>query len=228
MPRFSLAVIPDLKELFMKAFALLAGLLISAMGMAPASWANPTAAPAAKGDPAKGLKIVDKVCAACHTTDGNSNNPTYPVLAGQYPEYLAKQLTDFRSGARMNATMAPNAAKLSDEDILDLAAYFSSQQRKPRQAKDAALAAEGMKIFKGGNQGSGVPACASCHGPNGAGIPVQFPSLYSQHAKYVLTQLKNFRSGDRTNDGGKMMEVVARKLTDHEMKAVAEYISGLH
>lgn len=212
----------------MKAFALLTGLLISATGLASSAWAAPAATSAAKGDPAKAVKIVDSVCAACHTTDGNSNNPTYPVLAGQYPEYIAKQLTDFRSGARRNATMAPNAAKLSDDDILNLAAYFGSQQRKPRMAKDAALAEEGMKIFKGGDQGSGVPACASCHGPTGAGIPVQFPSLYSQHAKYVLTQLKNFRSGDRNNDGGKMMEVIARKLTDQEMKAVAEYISGLH
>jgi len=204
----------------MKAFALLTGLLISAVGFATPSFAQ--------GDAAKAVPIVNNVCGACHNTDGNSNNPIYPTLAGQHPEYIAKQLTDFRSGARMNATMAPNAAKLSDADIQNLAAYFSAQQPKPKQAKDAALAAEGMKIFKGGNQGSGVPACASCHGPDGAGIPVQFPRLASQQAKYVLSQLKNFRSGDRANDGGKMMQVIARKLTDQEMKAVAEYISGLH
>ena len=203
----------------MKAFALLSGLLISAVGFASPAFA--------KGDAAQAQKIVDSVCAACHTTDGNSNNPTYPSLAGQSPEYLAKQLTEFRSGARRNATMAPNAAKLSDADILNLAAYYSAQQPKAKQAKDAALAAEGAKIYKGGNQGSGVPACASCHGPAGAGIPVQFPRLASQHAKYVLSQLKNFRSGDRANDGGKMMQVIARKMTDQEMKAVAEYISGL-
>jgi len=203
----------------MKAFALLTGLLISAVGFIPLSFA--------KGDATKALSIVNNVCGACHNTDGNSNNPIYPSLAGQHPEYIAKQLTDFRSGTRRNATMAPNAAKLSDDDILNLAAFFSAQQPKPKQAKDAALAAEGQKIYKGGNAGSGVPACASCHGPAGAGIPVQFPRLAGQHAKYVLSQLKNFRSGDRANDGGKMMQVIARKLTDQEMKAVAEYISGL-
>lgn len=207
----------------MKFFALLTGLLFAA-----ASWANPTSAPtAAKGDAAMAQKIVNDVCGACHTTDGNSNNPAYPVLAGQSPEYIAKQLTEFRSGVRKNAIMAPNAAKLSDSDILNLAAYFGAQQPKPKQAKDAALAEEGMKLYKGGNQGSGVPACAACHGPTGAGIPVQFPRLANQHAKYVASQLHNFRSGDRSNDGGKMMQVIARKLTDREMKAVAEYVNGL-
>jgi cytochrome c553 len=210
----------------MKAVALLASLLISTTGLVSSSWAN-VPAPATKGDAAKAQKIVNEVCGACHNTDGNSNNPTYPSLAGQHPEYTAKQLTEFRSGARKNATMAPNAAKLSDDDILNLAAYYSAQQPKAKQAKDAALAAEGKKIYMGGNQGSGVPACASCHGPAGSGIPAQFPRLASQQGKYVLSQLKHFRSGDRANDGGKMMQVIARKMTDQEMKAVAEYISGL-
>jgi len=207
----------------MKFLALFTGLLFAA-----SSWANiPAPAPAAKGDAAKAQKIVSDVCAACHTSDGNSTNPGYPALAGQSPEYIAKQLHDFKSGARKNAIMAPNAAKLSEEDMLNLAAYFSAQQPKPRQAKDASLIAEGQKIYKGGNAGSGVPACASCHGPSGAGIPTQFPRLAGQHSKYALSQLRNFRSGDRANDGGKMMQVIARKLTDQEMKAVAEYINGL-
>ncbi|OYY95563.1 MAG: cytochrome c4 [Hydrogenophilales bacterium 28-61-23] len=206
----------------MKSLALLTGLLFAAV-----SWANPTPAPAAKGDAAKAQKIVNDVCGACHSTDGNSTTPAYPALAGQHPEYIAKQLGEFKSGARKNAIMAPNAATLSNDDMLNLAAYFSAQQPKPRLAKDAALAAEGQKIYKGGNAGSGVPACASCHGPAGSGIPVQFPRLAGQHSKYVLSQLKNFRSGDRINDGGKMMQVIARKMTDHEMKAVAEYINGL-
>lgn len=184
-----------------------------------------SAAPA--GDAAKGQPIVDKVCGACHGADGNSTSPTYPNLAGQHPEYINKQLNDFKAGARKNATMAPNVTNLSQQDMLNLAAYFSAQQPKARMAKDAALVAEGQKIYKGGNPGSGVPACASCHGPTGAGIPVQFPRLAGQHSKYVLSQLKNFRSGDRANDGGKMMQVIARKLTDAEMLAVAEYISGL-
>jgi cytochrome c553 len=201
---------------------LIAGLLLAAV-----SWANEPVSAAAKGDAAKGQKIVNDVCAACHTSDGNSTNPTYPALAGQYFEYIVKQLHDFKSGARKNAIMAPNAAKLSDQDILNVAAYFSAQQPKPRLAKDAGLISEGQKVFKGGNAGSGVPACASCHGPSGAGIPVQFPRLAGQHSKYVVSQLRNFRSGDRANDGGKMMEVIARKLTDQEMKSVAEYVNGL-
>jgi len=211
----------------MKLPALFTGLLFAA-SFGATGWASTAApAPAAKGDPAKAQKIVSDVCSACHASDGNSTNPTYPALAGQSPEYIAKQLHEFKSGARKNAIMAPNVAKLSDEDMLNLAAYFSAQQPKPRQAKDASLIAEGQKLYKGGNAGSGVPACASCHGPTGAGIPVQFPRLAGQHSKYVASQLKNFRSGDRANDGGKMMQVIARKLTDQETKAVAEYVNGL-
>jgi cytochrome c553 len=211
----------------MKSLALLTGLLFAAISLANPAWANTAPAPAAKGDAAKAQKIVNDVCGACHSTDGNSTSPAYPVLAGQPPEYIAKQLGEFKSGARKNAIMAPNVTNLSSDDMLNLAAYFSAQQPKSRLAKDAALVAEGQKIYKGGNAGSGVPACASCHGPAGSGIPVQFPRLAGQHSKYVLSQLKNFRSGDRANDGGKMMQVIARKMTDQEMKAVAEYINGL-
>jgi len=203
-------------------------LLVAGLLFASATWANPEApGPAAKGDPAKAQEIVAKVCAACHASDGNSATPIYPVLAAQSPEYLYKQLTEFKSGARRNATMAPNVANLSDQDMRNLAAYYAMQQPKPRPAKDAALAAEGQRIYRGGNAGSGVPACIACHGPAGAGIPVQFPRLAGQHAKYTALQLKNFRSGDRHNDGGKMMQAIARKMTDREMLAVAEYISGL-
>lgn len=195
---------------------------------ATAAWAsNPASAVVAKGDAAKGQPIVNKVCGACHGADGNSTSPAYPNLAGQEPEYLYKQLAEFKSGARKNAIMAPNVTNLSQDDMLNLAAYFSSQQPKPRMAKDPVSVEEGRKIYKGGNAGSGVPACASCHGPSGSGIPVQFPRLAGQHSKYVQTQLKNFRSGDRANDGGKMMQTIARKMTDQEMKTVAEYISGL-
>jgi len=215
----------------MKSVALLSGLLFAALSvalpLANSAWASPSSAAGAKGDPAKALKLVNDVCGACHGTDGNSTSPAYPSLAGQQPEYLAKQLRDFKSGARKNAIMAPNVTGLSDDDMVNLAAYYSAQQPKPRLAKEAALVAEGLKLYKGGNAGSGVPACASCHGPAGAGIPIQFPRLASQHAKYVESQLKYFRSGDRANDGGKMMQVIARKMTDQEMKAVAEYISGL-
>jgi len=185
------------------------------------------AAPGAQGDAAKAQSIVNNVCGACHSADGNSTSPAYPSLAGQHPEYLYKQLMEFKSGDRKNAIMAPNVTKLSQDDMRNLAAYFAAQQPKPRQARDAALLAEGQKLYKGGNPGSGVPACAACHGPAGAGIPSQFPRLAGQHGKYTLTQLKNFRSGDRANDGGMMMRVIARKMTDQEMAAVAEYIAGL-
>ena len=202
--------------------------LLTGLLFATASWASAEApAPAAKGDPAKAQKIVNDVCGACHGTDGNSTSPIYPNLAGQHPEYITKQLTEFKAGIRKNATMAPNVAKLNAEDMLNLGAYFSAQLPKAKQAKDPALVAEGQKIYKGGNPGSGVPACASCHGPAGSGIPVQFPRLAGQNSKYVLNQLHNFRTGDRANDGGKMMQTIARKMTDQEMRAVAEFISGL-
>lgn len=202
-----------------KQAVLLTGLLFAAT-----AWANE---PAAKGDAAKAQKIVNDVCGACHGTDGNSTSPAYPNLSSQTPEYIAKQLGEFKSGARRNATMAPNAAKLSAEDMVNLGAYYSAQLPKAKPAKDAALVAEGQKLYKGGNAGSGVPACTSCHGPAGAGIPVQFPRLAGQQSKYVLAQLKNFRTGDRANDGGKMMQAIAKKMTEQEMRAVAEYISGL-
>jgi cytochrome c553 len=131
-------------------------LALTGLIFATSAWAsNPAPAVATKGDPAKAQNIVDKVCGACHGADGNSTSPTYPNLAGQQPEYIYKQLTEFKSGARKNAIMAPNVTALSNDDMLNLAAYFSSQQPKPKLAKDAALAAEGGKLYKGGNAGSG-------------------------------------------------------------------------
>ena len=183
---------------------------------------------AEKGDPAKAQQIVTQVCAACHGADGNSTSSANPKLAGQHAEYITKQLKNFKSGERKSAVMSGMVASLTPEDMVNLGAYFSEKSIKPGAAKDKDLAAQGEKIYKGGNAASGVPACAACHGPAGAGIPVQFPRLGSQHAEYVLTQLKNFRSGDRANDGGMMMRTIAAKMTDQEMKAAAEYISGLH
>ncbi|MDD5403211.1 MAG: c-type cytochrome [Sulfuricella sp.] len=183
---------------------------------------------AAKGDPAKAQQIATTVCVACHAADGNSVVAANPKLAGQIPEYINKQLADFKSGARVNPIMAGMVATLSPEDMKSLGVYFGAQKPAPGNAKDKNLAAAGQKLYKGGNQASGVPACAACHGPSGAGIPVQFPRLAGQHAEYVLTQLKSFWSGERANDGAKMMRVIASKMTDQEMKAVAEYISGLN
>jgi cytochrome c553 len=182
---------------------------------------------AAKGDPAKGQQIASTICAACHNADGNSVIPANPKLAGQHAEYVAKQLAEFKKSDRKNAIMLGMAAALSPEDMNNLGAYFAEQKPLPGTAGDKNLIPFGQKLYKGGNQATGVPACAACHGPDGAGIPVQFPRLAGQHAEYVLTQLTTFRSGERANDAAKMMRAVAARMTDQEMKAVAEYIAGL-
>jgi cytochrome c553 len=182
----------------------------------------------AAGDPAKGQAIVGKVCAACHGFDGNSFLPANPSLAGQHEEYLLKQLTEFKSGARSSPVMAPMVANLSADDMRNLAAYYSTQTPKQMGAKDKALVAQGRKLYRGGNPATGIAACAGCHSPNGAGIPAQYPRLASQHADYVTAQLKAFRAGDRANDLAQMMRSTAGKLSDKEIAALAEYISGLH
>ncbi len=179
-------------------------------------------------DPAKAQQIVNTVCIACHGADGNSLLPIYPRLASQHPEYIYKQLTNFKSGERKNPIMTGIVAALSPEDTKNLAAYFGGQKLAPSAAKDKMLAAQGEKIYRGGVTAMGVPACSGCHGPTGSGIPGMFPRLGSQHGEYIETQLKNFRSGERANDPLKMMEMVTMKMSDQDMKAVAEYISGLH
>ncbi len=181
----------------------------------------------AAGDAAKGSATATTVCAACHGADGNSAVGMYPKLAGQHPEYIAKQLQNFKSGERKNAIMGGMAATLSPEDMDNVGAYFGSQAPKPDTAKSNGAGSVGEKIFKGGIPGLGVPACASCHGPAGAGIPVQFPRLAGQHADYIATQLKSFRAGERANDGAKMMRMVAAKLSDSDIAAVSDYIQGL-
>jgi cytochrome c553 len=183
--------------------------------------------PAAQGDPRAAETVVNQVCAGCHAVDGNSAAAANPKLAGLNAEYLYKQLAEFKSGARKNAIMGGMVAGLSDQDMRNLAAYYSAQQPKPGTAKDQALALVGQKIYRGGVQGTGVPACASCHGPQGKGIPIQFPRLAGQHSEYAYTQLNAFRVGARANDAAKMMRTIAAKMTDSEMKAVSAYIQGL-
>ncbi len=182
---------------------------------------------AAKADPAQAQQIVTKVCSACHGADGNSVSPANPSLAGQHAEYLAKQLSNFKSGARKNPVMSTMAAPLSDQDIKGLAAYFQGQKPKNHTAKDPALVALGQKIYRGGIAAKGVAACAACHGPSGAGIPAQFPRLAGQYSDYTTAQLQAFRSHDRNNDPNAMMETIASRLSDQEIKAVAEYVAGL-
>lgn len=199
-------------------------LLVAALAAATSAYANPTAT---MGDPKAAEAIVNKVCLACHGVDGNSVAAANPKLAGMNEEYLYKQLSEFKSGARKNPIMNGMVKDLTDTDLHNLAAYFSLQQPKPGTAKDAELAKHGEKIYRGGVLGAGVPACASCHGPQGKGIPTQFPRLAGQHADYVYTQLNAFRVGARANDAAKMMRNIAAKMTDADMKAVATYIQGL-
>ena len=201
----------------------LAGLMFGAVFSLSAQAAAADAKPAAPAD--KALQTVNTVCAACHGADGNSAITVNPKLAGQHPEYLIKQLTEFKSGKRANAVMSGMAATLSDEDVKTVAAYFASQRIKLGQAKTNGKGSLGEKIYRGGIAATNVPACASCHGANGAGIPKQFPRLAGQHADYTLAQLKTFRTGERAN--APMMMVISTKLTDAEMAAVSDYIQGL-
>ncbi|MDP1644292.1 MAG: c-type cytochrome [Thiobacillus sp.] len=201
--------------------------LVAALATTSAFASTPATGPASKGDPKAAESIVNQVCAACHAVDGNSAAAANPKLAGLNAEYINKQLTEFKSGARKNAIMSGMVANLTPQDMLNLAAYFSAQQPKPGTSKDQSLALLGQKIYRGGVQGAGVPACASCHGPQGKGIPTQFPRLAGQHGDYIYTQLNSFRVGARANDGAKMMRTIATKMTDADMKAVSAYIQGL-
>ncbi|MGD8236620.1 MAG: c-type cytochrome [Chromatiales bacterium] len=181
----------------------------------------------AGGDAAAG-KAKSAMCAGCHMADGNSVNGMWPKLAGQHESYIIKQLQDFKAGDRVDPTMQPMAAGLSEDDMANLAAFYNSQTLKVGEA-DPALVEKGKQIFMSGNAASGVAACSACHAPNGVGNPAaNFPSLQGQHADYTVKQLKDFRAGNRINDAGKMMQGVAAKMTDDEIAAVASYIQGLN
>ncbi len=220
----------------MKPFATL--LIAAALGFAaasPASAAEETppaaakpeaAAKAAKPDLVKGEASFGAVCAACHAPDGNSSITTNPKLAQQHPEYIIKQLHEFKSGVRNNAIMKGFASTLSDEDMTNIAYWLTSKKAKPGFAKDKELVATGERIYRGGIGERQVAACAGCHSPNGAGIPAQYPRLAGQHADYVAAQLTGFRDGIRKNS--LVMTQVAARLNDREIKAVADYIAGLH
>jgi cytochrome c553 len=186
----------------------------------------------AKADAAKGQKIVAQVCAACHGADGNSTIPANPKLAGQLPEYLQKQLRDFKPAGgkkaeRENPVMGGMAANLSASDMSNVAAYFGAQQPKPGAARNKDTVELGRKLWRGGDASKGLPACASCHGAAGAGLPVQYPRLAGQHAEYLEVQLKAFAAGTRANDANKAMRTIAVKMSEAEIRAVADYAAGL-
>jgi cytochrome c553 len=176
-------------------------------------------------DPAKGAAISTSVCAACHTNDGSRGIAANPILQGQHPEYLVKQLTEFKAGLRENAIMRGMASTLSEADMKNVAAFYAGKQAKPGFAKNRDLATLGEKVYRGGIADRGIPACAGCHGPSGAGIPSQYPRLAGQHADYVESQLTAFRSGARHNNVA--MSGVAGKLNDREIKALSDYVAGL-
>lgn len=181
----------------------------------------------AEGDAEAG-KQKAAVCAACHGADGNSAVAANPKLAGQQASYLEKQLHNFKNGKRVNAIMTAQAKSLSEEDIANLAAYYASQTTK-EGAGDQAKVALGETIYRGGNVGNEVAACAACHGPTGQGNEAaKFPKLAGQHAGYIKSQLQAFHQGERHNDAGMMMRNIAANMSEEEMTAVAEYIEGLH
>jgi cytochrome c553 len=181
----------------------------------------------AQGDAAAG-QVKSALCATCHGAEGNSEISINPKLAGQNFNYIVKQLKDYKSGNRVNATMAAMVAALTDQDILDISAWYSSQQVTLQGANLESLEL-GESIYRAGIKDLSVAACAACHSPNGGGNgPAGFPSLSGQHQDYTLMQLKAFRSGERQNDSSAMMRSVVKRLTDDELEALSSYVSGLN
>ena len=182
-------------------------------------------AQATKPDLAKGAALFGQVCVACHAADGNSTTPANPKIARQHPEYLVKQLHEFKSGKRDNAVMKGFASALSDEDMRNVAYWLADQKATNGFATEKDLVRAGERIYRGGIADRQIAACAGCHGPTGSGIPAQYPRLSGQHAEYTSTQLKAFRAGARANNA--QMTGVAAKMNDMEIKAVSDYIAGL-
>jgi len=207
-------------------------LLAAALAVAATTtWAATPTLPA-KADPAKGQQIFSTVCVACHNSDGNSSISVNPKLAGQHPEYLLKQMRNFKGEGgkqpeRLNPIMNGMIAAYSDDQMRDIAAYLSEQKLKPEVSKNRDTIEYGRKLYRAGDQAKGLPACAACHGPTGSGMPAQYPRIAGQFTDYTESQLKSFRAGERANDSNKMMRMVALKMTDAEIKAVADYVAGL-
>ena len=204
--------------------SLLCAFLVLPAAASFAADSAPAAAPKAKPDLVKG-EASFAACVSCHAADGNSGTPANPRLAQQHPEYLVKQLQEFKSGKRANPVMAGFAAGLSESDMKNIAFWLASKKAKTGFAKDKELVALGERIYRGGIQDRQIAACAGCHSPTGAGIPAQYPRLSGQHAEYTVAQLTSFRDGGRKNS--LQMTQVAAKLNDREIRALADYIAGL-
>jgi cytochrome c553 len=189
--------------------------------------AHAIAAAPADGGSAEAGQAKSTTCVACHGIDGNSVNPEWPNIAGQHASYILKQLQAFKSGARENPLMSPIALTLSEEDMADLAAFYSTQTRKGLEA-DPSKVELGQRIDRGGDAETNVPACSGCHGPRGTGNPAaEYPSIQGQHATYIAAQLRAYRSGQRQTDPNSMMRDVTRTMTDEQIDAVAAYVQGL-
>lgn len=208
-------------------FSRTAAVLLAAASTFAFAQANP--------DPnyAKGQALAG-VCAGCHGADGHSTVPTQPSLAGMSWQYIARQLKHYKTGQRDNAIMKGFAANLSDADMKALGVYFAAQKPRSVGTKDMALAKTAERLYRAGDASRNIPACAGCHSPTGAGIPAQYPRIGGQHAEYTLAQLNAFKAGTRggatkedANPNGKMMMAIAQRLTDAEIKALAEYTAGL-
>lgn len=204
--------------------------VLMAGAFAAASAQMPQQTQATKIDVQKGQQLATQVCAACHGADGNSNVAANPKLAGQHADYLAKQLYDFKTrpngkALRQNPVMTGFATPLTDEDIRNVSAFYATQKLKPAFATDKEAAELGQKIYRAGIADKNVPSCAACHGPAGAGIPVQFPRLSGQFGAYIEAQMHAFRSGTRGNSA--QMSQIANRMSDAEIKAVSDYIAGL-
>ena len=215
--------------LFASSAAIAADVTPPVIGAAPVAAQHATAAAEherVKPDLVKGQTLSTNVCSACHTNDGSRGSPANPILQGQHPEYLVKQLTEFKAGKRVNVIMTGIASALSEDDMRNVAAFYGSKHAKPGFAKVKESVALGEKIYRGGIADRSIPACAGCHSPTGAGIPAQYPRLAGQHADYTETQLVAWRSGARHNSI--QMTGVAAKMNDREIKAVADYIAGLN
>jgi cytochrome c553 len=193
--------------------------------------ANTVETKAYLGDANKGEQIAGGICAGCHGSDGNSMIPTNPILAGQHAAYIKKQLHNFQvkgqseKAMRENAVMVVFASALSDDQIADVAAFYNQQSTRPSYAKNKDLALVGESLYKGGNPESGIPACSSCHGPKGAGIPDQYPRLAGQYTDYTVTTLLAYKNGLRNNN--KQMMMISKRMSEEQINAVSEYLAGL-
>ncbi len=179
----------------------------------------------ASGSVSKG-KVLAGPCVGCHGVGGVSSNPEWPSLGGQSAGYIAKQLADFKSGARRNPLMSGLAAGLTKAQMADLGAYYAAQKSPRSMAKNAKLAKKGENLYRGGNSKTGVAACMACHGPSGLGIPPHYPAVTGQHAKYTAAQLRAFKRGTRKNDN-KIMTHIAFRMSHEEINAVSAYMEGL-